>query len=139
MRLGTTYICVNDMARSVSFYKKLLQQEPSYSNDDRWVTFDCGNQISLYNQKYDELLLKNGNTSHFNQAYLDDFEKDSGPAINNLVIFNFETDNIDEEYQRLKSLEIGPVSDIFTVNVHFPYRYFNITDPDGNTLEISEC
>ncbi len=23
------------------------------------------------------------------------------------------------------------------VNVHMPYYYFNLTDPDGNTLEIT--
>ena len=27
---------------------------------------------------------------------------------------------------------------VLYVNVHMPYYYFNLTDPDGNTLEITE-
>ena len=41
------------------------------------------------------------------------------------------------EYQRLKALNIGEVSELMYVNVHMPYWYFNIIDPDGNTLEIT--
>ena len=41
------------------------------------------------------------------------------------------------EYKRLKDLNIGEVSDIMYVNVHMPYYYFNIIDPDGNILEIT--
>ncbi len=38
MNLGTTYICVNDMQKSLDFYKALLQKEPLYANEDRWIT-----------------------------------------------------------------------------------------------------
>ena len=38
MRLGTTYISVNDFAKSLAFYQLLLEQEPLYCNDDRWAT-----------------------------------------------------------------------------------------------------
>ena len=55
MRLGTTYICVEDMEKSLNFYKLLLQKEPLYCNDDRWIAFDCGNQLALYNKKYDAI------------------------------------------------------------------------------------
>lgn len=75
MKLGTTYICVNDIEKSLNFYKLLLQIEPLYYNDDRWIAFDCGNQIALYNKKYDEKLLKTSKDIHFNQAYIDDFLK----------------------------------------------------------------
>jgi len=47
------------MEKSLNFYRLLLQKEPLYCNDDRWIAFDCGNQIALYNKKYDEKLLKN--------------------------------------------------------------------------------
>ena len=50
MRLGTTYICVEDIEKSLNFYKLLLQKEPLYCNDDRWIVFDCGNQLALYNK-----------------------------------------------------------------------------------------
>ena len=33
MKLGTTYICVEDMEKSLKFYKALLQKEPLYCNE----------------------------------------------------------------------------------------------------------
>ena len=41
------------------------------------------------------------------------------------------------EYERLKEANIGEISELMYVNVHMPYWYFNIIDPDGNTLEIT--
>lgn len=135
MRLGTTYICVGDMRKSLDFYKSFLQQEPVFCNEDRWVSFECG--ISLYNKKYDVELINRGEVNHFNQVYLDEFDKDDYPRKNNLVIFNFMVDDLAAEYERMKKLSIGQVSEIFYVNVHMPYYYFNIVDPDGNILEIT--
>lgn len=137
MILGTTYICVNDINKSLNFYKSLLQKEPLYCNDDRWISFDCGNQIALYNKKYDEELLKKSSSIHFNQAYIDDFRKVENVKMNNIVIFNFEVEDLKSEYDRIKSLGIGKVSEIMYVNVHMPYYYFNVIDPDGNILEIT--
>lgn len=45
MVLGTMYIFVKDFEKSVRFYKELLQEEPLYANDDRWVQFS--NKIAL--------------------------------------------------------------------------------------------
>ena len=113
MRLGTTYICVEDMEKSLNFYKLLLQKEPLYCNDDRWIEI------------------------HFNQAYIDDFFKEDEYKKNNIVIFNFEVEDLKSEYQRINQLGIGKVSEIMYVNVHMPYYYFNVIDPDGNILEIT--
>ena len=135
MRLGTTYICVADMKKSLDFYKKLLQQEPLYCNDDRWITFACG--LSLYNKEYDENLIKRGGDSHFSPAYLDNFSKTDFPRKNNIVIFNFVVDDLKSEYERVKRLFIDKVSEIIFVNVYMPYYYFNVVDPDGNVLEIT--
>lgn len=137
MKLGITYICVNDIEKSLKFYKLLLQKEPLYCNDDRWIAFDCGNQIALYNKKYDEKLLKISKNIHFNQAYINDFFKEESVHKNNIVIFNFEVEDLKSEYERIKSLKLGKVSEIMYVNVHMPYYYFNVIDPDGNVLEIS--
>lgn len=138
MRLGTTYICVEDMEKSLNFYKLLLQKEPLYCNDDRWKAFDCGNQLALYNKKYDEKPIKELNEIHFNQAYIDDFFKEDKYKKNNIVIFNLEVEDLKSEYQRIKSLRIGKVLEIMYVNVHMPYYYFNVIDPDGNILEITD-
>lgn len=37
MKLGTTYICVDDMEKSLYFYRNFLRQDPLYCNDDRWL------------------------------------------------------------------------------------------------------
>ncbi len=137
MKLGIIYICVNDIEKSLKFYKLLLQKEPLYCNDNRWIVFDCGNQLALYNKKYDEKFLKASKDIHFNQAYIDDFLKKDTYKKNNIVIFNFEVEDLKSEYERIKALEIGKVSKIMYVNIHRPYYYFNVIDPDGNVLEIT--
>ena len=71
------------------------------------------------------------------RAYLDDYNKLDSPKKNNVVILNFEVDDLKEEYKRIKDLAIGDVSEILYVNVHLPYYYFNVIDPDGNVLEIT--
>ena len=137
MKLGTTYICTQDIEKSLHFYKLLLQQEPLYCNADRWIAFDCGNHLALYNKKYDEKLLKESDEVHFNQAYIDDFWKEDPCKKNNIIILNFEVEDLKSEHQRIRQLGIGTVSEIMYVNVHSPYYYFNVTDPDGNLLEIT--
>lgn len=135
MVLGTTYIYVSDIKKSIDFYSKLLQEQPQKANDDRWVQFS--NKIALYNKAYDAKIIGTKASDRFNQAYIDEFYKDTGTPKNNLVVFNFDVDDLKSEYQRLKNLNIGKVSELMYVNVHMPYWYFNITDPDGNTLEIT--
>ena len=135
MKLGTMYIFVGNLDKSIEFYRLLLQEEPLYANDDRWVQFS--NKIALYNKAYDEKIIGREPSEKFNQAYFDDFYKSNGTPKNNLVVFNFVVDDLKSEYQRLKNLNIGDVSELMYVNVHRPYWYFNIIDPDGNVLEIT--
>lgn len=59
------------------------------------------------------------------------------PDVKKIVILNFEVADLNDEYERIKALNIGEVSEIMYVNVHLPYYYFNVQGPDGNTLEIS--
>ena len=135
MFLATTYIYVKDINISTEFYKKLLSEEPQFENEDRWVQFS--NKIALYNKKYDEKIISKEHSSRFNKEYIDEFSKDSGEKKNNVVVFNFYTDDLKAEYDRLINLGIGEVSPLMYVNVFMPYWYFNITDPDGNTIEIT--
>lgn len=135
MVLGTTYIYVNDLKKSLEFYSNLLQENPLKENDDRWVQFS--NKIALYNKVYDAKIIGKEPSEKFNQAYIDEFFKDTGVPKNNLVVFNFEVDDLKKEYERLKEANIGEISELMYVNVHMPYWYFNIIDPDGNTLEIT--
>ena len=135
MVLGTTYIFVKDIKKSLEFYSILFQENPLYSNDDRWIQFS--NKIALYNKVYDAKIIGKKPSERFNQAYIDDFYKDKGILKNNLVVFNFEVEDLKQEYERLKKANIGEISELMYVNVHMPYWYFNIIDPDGNTLEIT--
>ena len=135
MILGTTYIFVSNLEKSVDFYSKLLEEKPIKANDDRWVQFS--NKIALYNKAYDYKIIGKTPKEHFNQAYIDDFYKDTGAPKNNLVVFNFEVEDLKQEYERIKAQNIGEVSELMYVNVHMPYWYFNVIDPDGNTLEIT--
>lgn len=135
MVLGTTYIFVSDIKKSLEFYSILFQENPIYANDDRWVQFS--NKIALYNKAYDAKIIGKEPSERFNNAYVDDFYKDKGVPKNNLVVFNFEVEDLKREYERLKKANIGEISELMYVNVHMPYWYFNIIDPDGNTLEIT--
>lgn len=40
MELGITYICVKDINKSLAFYKQVLNKEPSFMNENRWIQFD---------------------------------------------------------------------------------------------------
>lgn len=135
MTLGTAYILVKDIKKSLEFYSELLQEKPIAANDDRWIQFS--NKIALYNKAYDAKIIGNKASESFNQAYIDDFWKDTGTPKNNLVVFNFVVDDLKHEYERLKKANIGEISKLMYVNVFMPYWYFNIADPDGNTIEIT--
>jgi len=135
MKLGTIYIITNDIEKSIDFYSKLLQEAPIYRNENRWVQFS--NFIALYNPSYDKSIIPDAANENFNQAYIDDVNTERGEAKNNIVVVNFIVDNLDDEYKRLKELNIGALSELMYLNVFMPYWYFNVTDPNGNVIEIT--
>ena len=138
MKLGTTYINVTDMNRSLDFYKKLLECEPVGKNLDRWATFECASSISLYNRKYDENLIRSPeNHGAFNFSYIAMLSRKESEKKNNVMVLNFMVEDLDAEYKRIKELNIGDVSEIMYIGVNVPYWYFTVTDPDGNIIEIT--
>ncbi|MCL2420603.1 MAG: hypothetical protein FWD03_01990 [Defluviitaleaceae bacterium] len=48
---------------------------------------------------------------------------------------NFWIPDLAVEYERVKSLNIGRMTDIIQANTH--YYFFNVYDPDGNVIEIT--
>ena len=76
MKLSTIYIIVKDIEKSTEFYRKLLQEEPLYNNDDRWVQFS--NFIALYNKDYDKKFINDKSSERFNESYIKDFVADKG-------------------------------------------------------------
>ena len=138
MKLGTTYINVTDMNRSIDFYRQLLEKEPVGKNTERWATFECGGNISLYNRKYDEALIRSPeNHDAFNFAYIAMLSRKESAKKNNVVVLNFVVEDLQAEYDRITKLGIGEVSEIMYIGVNVPYWYFNVTDPDGNIIEIT--
>lgn len=123
------------MEKSIDFYSKLLGQQPQYSNKDRWVMFHCGNTLALYNLQYDINMLENSEdiNSKYNQAYIK-YLKQENTGASQTVVFNFTVDNLNKEYDRVKNLHIGSVSEIMYVNITMPYYFFIVNDPDGNEI-----
>lgn len=50
MELVCTYIESENFEKTVEFYKKVLQIEPNEFCANRWVEFECGNKLSIYNK-----------------------------------------------------------------------------------------
>ncbi|MEK3672024.1 VOC family protein [Paenibacillus sp. FSL R10-2771] len=138
IQLGCTYLIVRDMKSSIAFYEALLNMKADSRKLERWAQFHCGNTLALWNPEFDkELIRTNSDVSeHFNEAYLN-YKQESEVRYGNNVILNFNVTDLNAEYERVKSLDIGVVSEIFYINVVRPYHCFMIEDPDGNLIEIT--
>ena len=139
LHLGCTYLIVKDWEKSLAFYETLLEMPPKHQNKNRWAEFHFhGKSIALFNPKYDEELIASGEdiSKKFNQAYLE--RKDIPVKYGNNFVFNFWVENLNAEYERVRALKIGEVSDILLINVAAePYYCFMLFDPDGNQIEIT--
>ena len=130
------YIKVHDMERSIAFYEQLTGTKASYSERKRWVNFPCG--ISLYSLAYDINKIQSGECSseNYNEAYINFVLSEQTRASKNIV-FNFYTDDLKAERERIAALGIGKISEMMYVNIVMPYWFFIVEDPDGNEIEIT--
>ena len=137
MELYSTYIETDKFDEVVDFYEKVFQKKANVYTQNRWVEFDFGNKLSIYNKLYDKEKIKSGNLQdNFNSEYIKNFNIYRGEKKNNIITLNFYAENLKEEYKRIKELNICKMSEIMYVNITEPYYYFNIFDPEGNTIEI---
>ncbi|WP_105616313.1 VOC family protein [Vallitalea okinawensis] len=139
LQLGSTYLLVKDMEKSIDFYERLLEMKVTSQNFDRWAQFNFGgNCIALFNQKYDDKRFKkNENLKEaYSKEYIERF-KDRKITYGNNFVLNFYIDDLNAEYKRLQNLKIGKLSPIMFLNVALPYHFFLIEDPDGNQVEIT--
>lgn len=138
MHLGCTYLVVKNMSRSIAFYEALLNMKADSRKPERWAQFQCGNTLALWNPEFDKELIRNNRdvSPHFNGEYLK-FKQESETQYGNNVILNFNVDDLNAEYERVKALELGTVTEIFYINVVRPYYCFMLEDPDGNLIEIT--
>lgn len=139
LNLGSTYLIVKDIEKSIAFYESLLEMKVSAQRFDRWAQFDFnGNCIALFNPKYDEEMIKRGENleAHYDDEYIECFQNKKIQYGNNFVL-NFYVNDLDAEYERIKALKIGKTSKIMYLNISSPYYHFLLEDPDGNTIEIT--
>lgn len=126
------------MEESISFYETVLGIKAQSRNIKRWAQFDCGNTIALWNPEYDLELIRNNDDleEHFNKEYLL-FKQNNKINYGNNIILNFNVPDLKNEYERIKALNIGRVTEILYINIVQPYYCFMLEDPDGNMLEIT--
>jgi catechol 2,3-dioxygenase-like lactoylglutathione lyase family enzyme len=139
LSLGTIYLIVKNMGKSIAFYEALLDMPVSSQNDNRWAEFDIGQtSISLLNPQFDQKKRQNGENleQFYNPAYIS-YIKHTNIKYGNNMVLNFWVEDLNAEYERVKKLDIGTVSEILFINVAAPYYCFMIDDPDGNPIEIA--
>ena len=117
IHLGSIYLIVRDFEKSISFYEQLLSMMVSTRN--------CGNKGAefYFDNKCLALMNEDNLQGHH---YVDGDHK---------FVLNFWVEDLEKEYNRLKVLNIGAMTEIEKVNEG--YYYFNVIDPDNNVCEIT--
>lgn len=139
MHLGSIYLIVRDFQKSIIFYEKLLQMPVTKKNMDRFAMFDFeGKCIALMNGYFDsenpDKVIHKGEYLE----YFDDLETISTLPNSRKSVLNFWDEDLREEYNRVKELDITDnITKIKYVCNISPYYYFQLTDPDGNIIEVT--
>src|ERR1700675_2130199 len=121
--LSHVFLLVSDLARSVHFYRQLLERAPA-SADARHARFELG-QVSL--TLHEDLA----------PAELLAWKVDAVPERRGWGVYlTFPTDDLEQAHKKL--VEIG--AKILTTPRGTPWgtRMFLVKDPDGYLLELSE-
>ena len=119
LHLGSVYLVVKDFERSVEFYEKFLDQKVDNRcrSGNKFVEFYVDNKcIALMNE--DNLI---GHCTDLNSPYK--------------FVQNYWVEDLMTEYERVKSLNIGQVTEIR--EAYPTYHYFHLTDPDNNIIEVT--
>lgn len=119
LHLGSIYLVVKDFERSVEFYEKFLgvQVDNRCRSANKFVEFYIDGKC---------LALMNENNICGHCTDLDSPYK---------FVQNYWVEDLGAEYERVKSLEIGEVTNIR--EAHPSYHYFHLIDPDNNIIEIT--
>ncbi|HOJ79425.1 MAG TPA: VOC family protein [Clostridiales bacterium] len=139
MHLGAIYLVVSDFEKTVGFYEKLLGIPVTHRNMDRFASFDFeGHNISIMNGHFDadhpdKVVRKGEYTEEF-----DDLKKIALAPNTRKFVLNFWTEDLRKEHERIRSLKLSDdltgIKYIYNVS---PYYYFQLTDPDGNVIEVT--
>ena len=112
------YLIVKDFAKSIDFYEKFLSRRASILGSNRFARFHFDNGCLL---------------SIMNEAHLPGHNY-TGCGDHKFAL-NLWVKDLLQEHQRVKSLNIGHVTEV--LHPHSNYYFFNLTDPDGNIIEIT--
>ncbi len=139
MHLGSVYLIVKDFSKSIQFYEKLLEMKVSKQNMDRFAMFEFdGKCISIMNGYFDAL---NPDKVVFRgeyNSYFDDMGKIVNMPNSRKFVINFWVEDLRKEYNRVTQLNCTDnITKIKYVCNVCPYYYFQLTDPDGNIIEIT--
>ncbi|MCL2531193.1 MAG: helix-turn-helix domain-containing protein [Oscillospiraceae bacterium] len=122
LHLSSVYLIVKNFQKSIDFYEKFLSMRMSSINPGVFAEFYFDNQnISIMSESN----LPGHNTTINDTTGHNDHK----------FVLNFWIECLRCEHQRVKSLNIGEVTDIR--NAHTDYWYFNVYDPDNNEIEIT--
>lgn len=139
MHLGSIYLISKDFKKSVEFYEKLLEMKVSSQNMNRFAMFEFeGHCIAIMNGYFD---LQNPDKVIHKGKYVEYFD-DYGSIMklenSRKVVLNFWHENLEEELKRIKQLDVTDfITDIKYVCNVSPYYYFQLSDPDGNVIEVT--
>ncbi len=119
LHLGSVYLIVKDFQKSLNFYEQLLSMTVSTNSWNKFAEFFFdGKCLSLMNESNLEQ----------HSCYMNN-DKDYK------FVLNFWVEDLIQEYKRIKSLNIGEVTQIKLA--HPKYYYFHLKDPDNNIIEIT--
>ncbi len=119
LHLGSIYLIVKDFERSVEFYEKFLDVKVGdrCRSGNKFATFYFDNKcIALMNES--NLI---GHCTDLNSPYK--------------FVQNYWVEDLLTEYERVKKLNIGKVTEIR--EAYPTYNYFHLTDPDNNIIEVT--
>jgi predicted enzyme related to lactoylglutathione lyase len=140
LKLSCVYIVAQDFERSVNFYTKLLQRSLDKRYKNRWAQIRVSETLVLgiFSEKFDQEFIDNSRDiyKHYDENFINNLE--TKYETGNRVVLNLGTEDIEKEYKRIKELKVKEISPMQYVNFMFPYNFFIIKDPDGNTIEIAD-
>lgn len=139
MHLGSIYLVVKDFNKSINFYERLLEMKVTAKNMERFAQFEFeDHNISIMNGYFDD---QNPGLTICKGQYVEKF--DNLVAITeakntNKFVLNFWVEDLEKERERILNLNVSDlVTKVKYVNNVMPYYYFQVADPDDNTIEIT--
>ena len=119
LHLGSIYLIVKDFERSIEFYEKFLGVK-------------VGDRCRSGN-KFVEFFFDNKCLALMNESNLIEHSTDLDSPYK--FVQNYWVEDLLTEYERVKKLNIGEVTEI--LEAHPTYNYFHLTDPDNNVIEVT--